>query len=130
MASSGDEQHRAAGPLGRELTSVRFAAVARRLGEAARAVGIEPPGFKSPPRRAGIRRAIRRERDGSAIVSVALRGRPMIAVVDDMIDGIVAAAGLTGSDAGEVRDGLWSAVASMLDDETEERGSLPTRLAA
>ncbi|MDH3683801.1 MAG: hypothetical protein OEV40_28090 [Acidimicrobiia bacterium] len=109
---------------------MRFAAVARRLSDAARGLGVEAPGFRSPPRSPGIRRSIRREPDGSATVSVALRGRPGIAVVGDMIDGVVAASQLSGVEAGAVRDGLWTAVAGLLDDEIEARGSLPARMAA
>lgn len=92
-----------------ELTSLRFAAVARELGEAARRRGLEVPAFRSPPRSPGVRRAIRRESDGSTTVSVALRGRPGLAVVADMIDGMVAAAQLSGVEAGAVRDELWAA---------------------
>ncbi len=131
-AASGGVPPRGAskGPVRQELTSVRFAAVARRLSETARQLGVQAPGFRSPPKAAGIRRSIRRETDGSATVSVALRGRPGIAVVGDMIDGIVSASGLVGVEAGAVRDDLWSAVAGLLDDEIEARGPLPTRLAA
>jgi len=98
----------AAGPVG-ELSSLRFAAVARELGQAGRGRGMEVPAFRSPPRLPGVRRAIRRERDGSTTVSVALRGRPAVAVVADMIDGMVAAAQLSDIEAGAVRDELWAA---------------------
>ena len=98
----------AAGPVG-ELSSLRFAAVARELGQAARHRGMEVPAFRSPPRLPGVRRAIRREQDGSTTVSVMLRGRPAVAVVADMIDGMVAAAQLTEIEAGAVRDELWAA---------------------
>ncbi|MEZ5410493.1 MAG: hypothetical protein R2761_20875 [Acidimicrobiales bacterium] len=92
-----------------ELSSLRFAAVARELGQAGRRRGMEVPAFRSPPRSPGVRRAIRRERDGSATVSVALRGRPAVAVVADMIDGMVAAAHVGDIEAGAVRDELWAA---------------------
>lgn len=118
------------GPFGIEITSVRFAAFARRLSEAARGLGIEPPGFRSPPRRAGMRRSIRREADGTATVSVALRGRPAIAVVGDMIDGVLATSGLDGVEAGQARDRLWEAVASLLDDELESNVGSPAARAA
>lgn len=111
---------RGSGSLEHELTSLRFAAVAKRLSESARAAGAEVPGFRSPPRAPGVRRSIRRESDGSATVSVALRGRPGIAVVADMIDGVIAAADVTGVDAGLVRDQLWLAVAWLFDEESEE----------
>jgi hypothetical protein len=97
-----------------ELSSLRFAAVARRLSELWRRRGLEAPAFRSPPRSPGVRRAIRRESDGSATVSVALRGRPAVAVVADMIDGIVVAAGLGGVEAGRARDELWMAAMEAL----------------
>lgn len=101
------------GPV-EELSSLRFAAVARELGQAGRRRGMEVPAFRSPPRSPGVRRAIRRERDGSTTVSVALRGRPGVAVVADMIDGMVAAAQLTEVEAGAVRDELWAAASPLL----------------
>jgi hypothetical protein len=103
-----EPESEAAGPVG-ELSSLRFAAVARELGQAARHQGMEVPAFRSPPRSPGVRRAIRRERDGSTTVSVMLRGRPAVAVVADMIDGMVAAAKLSDIEAGAVRDELWAA---------------------
>lgn len=99
----------AGGPV-EELSSLRFAAVARELGQTARRRGMGVPAFRSPPRSPGMRRAIRRERDGSTTVSVMLRGRPAVAVVADMIDGMVAAAQLGDVEAGAVRDELWAAV--------------------
>lgn len=108
-----------------ELTSIRFASVARRLSESARSVGRDVPGFRSPPRAPGIQRSIRRESDGSATVSVALRGRPGIAVIADMIDGVIAAGELDGPEAGLVRDQLWLAAARMLDDESEAAAEPP-----
>lgn len=118
------------GPVGDELSSVRFALMARQLSDAARRLGHEVPGFRSPPRAPGVRRSIRRERDGSATVSVALRGRPGIAVVSDMIDGVVASANLSGVEAAAVRDELWSIAAGLLDEEIDAKGSAPARLAA
>jgi hypothetical protein len=105
--------------LSQELTSIRFAAVARRLSEVARGSGIGVPGFRSPPRLAGVRRSIRHEADGSATIAVTLRGRPALAVVGDLIDGLIVASGLDGAEAALVRDELWSAVAVMLDEASE-----------
>ncbi len=53
---------------------------------------------------------------------MALRGRSSIAVIGDMVDGIIVAGGLTGIDGGLVRDQLWSAVAVLLDDESDSGG--------
>jgi len=74
-----------------EVTSVHFAKIAQELVGVARSEGLIVPTFRSPPRSSGLRRSIRRRPDGSATVSVALRGRPAAAVVADMIDGLAAA---------------------------------------
>ncbi|MEM9131596.1 MAG: hypothetical protein AAF962_20495 [Actinomycetota bacterium] len=125
---TGDEQHGGAGaqgasgpgPAEQELTSLRFAAVARRLSEAARSAGAEVPAFRSPPRPPGARRTIRRERGGAATVAVLLRGRPASAVIADMIDGVIAAADLSPAEAATVRDELWLTAARFLDEEGGE----------
>lgn len=74
-----------------EVTSVHFAKIAREIAGVARSEGLVVPTFRSPPRSTGLRRSIRWRADGSATVSVALRGRPAVAVVADMIDGLAAA---------------------------------------
>jgi hypothetical protein len=96
-----------------EPTSLRFARIARRLAEAARAQGLRAPTFRSPPRVPGVTRTIRR--DGGATVSVVLRGRPWAAVTSDMIEGTIVANDLTGVPADRTRTALWSALASMSD---------------
>lgn len=93
-----------------EATSVRFAAAARVLGLAARAEGLVVPGFRSPPRLAGAERSLRRRPDGGATVSVRLKGRPWLAVLGDMIEGVVVTNGLSGPDAARCRTALWAAV--------------------
>ena len=108
------------GRLEQELTSLRFATVARRLSDAARVAGVAVPGFRSPPRAAGVRRSIRREVDGSATIAVAIRGRTAIAVIADMIEGVVTASGLVGVEASVVRDQRWAAAARFLDEEGDE----------
>ena len=115
--------------FGGDLSSVRFAAFARELSEQARRAGVAAPGFRSPPRSPGVRRSIRRESDGSATVSVALRGRPAVAVVGDMIDGVIVAAEATGVEAAALRDRLWASAARILEQEADD-GAEPDRLAA
>ena len=96
-----------------EATSLRFAAAARTLGQVARREGLVVPSFRSPPRTLGLDRSIRRPRSG-IVVSVRLRDRPWIAVLVDMIDGIIVANLLEGADASRLRSLLWEA--SMDDD--------------
>jgi hypothetical protein len=95
-----------------KATSLRFAAAARSLGQAAHQRGLVVPGFRSPPRVPGAERTLRRRADGGAVVAVSLRGRPFVAVVADMVEGVVVANGLTGVEATRVRTALWEAVAT------------------
>lgn len=110
---------------GHGVSSVRFAAIARRLSAVARSEGVDAPGFRSPPRAPGLTRSIKRESDGSATVSVALRGRPELAVMGDMVDGVVAAAGLAEPAAAHLRDRLWAGASELVvaDDEPAEPAS-------
>jgi hypothetical protein len=93
-----------------------FGSLARELGDEARRSGLAVPGFRSPPRLPGARRTIRRAVAGAPVVAVALQGRPAEEVIEDMIDGIVAANGLRGGRADEARRALAKTVgASRLD---------------
>ncbi len=92
-----------------EATSLRFAHAARTIADVARMHGLDAPTFRSPPSLSGAQRSLRR-RGGSATVSVRLRQRPWVAVLADMIDGVVAANRLSGAAADTVRTALWQAV--------------------
>ncbi len=91
-----------------EPTSLRFARLARTLGEAARAQGLRAPLYRSPPRLAGVSRSIVRRGPG-VTVAVALRDRPWGAVVADMVEGVVVANRLAGVAADHARAALWEA---------------------
>jgi hypothetical protein len=93
-----------------ESATVRFATAARTLGRVARAHGLAVPAFRSPPRLERADRSIRRTAGGGATIAVRVRGRPWPAVLADMIEGVVAANGLTGMHADRVRAALWVAV--------------------
>lgn len=95
------------------MTSLDFAAAARRMADAARQAGHGAPGFRSPPRSPGCRRSIRRRRAGEAVVAVQVKGRPTPAVLADMIDGVVVANRLVGTAAADLREVLWTAVADI-----------------
>jgi hypothetical protein len=90
-------------------TTVDFAAAARALTREARRRQLVGPGFRCPPRLVGVDRSIRR-RAGGAVVSVRLRGRPWVAVVADMIEGVIVANALAPPHADRVRAELWLAV--------------------
>ena len=93
-----------------QATSIRFAAAVRSLGDAARGLGLDVPGFRSPPRVHGASRSLRRRPDGAVTVAVVLRDRPWVAVLADMIEGVVVANDLHGPVADRARTALWTAV--------------------
>ena len=92
-----------------EASSIQFAAAARVLADAARSRGWVAPSFRSPPRVAADR-TVRGQGSVSATVAVRVRGRPWLAVLADMIDGVVVSNDLRGSDAALCRTALWGAV--------------------
>jgi hypothetical protein len=106
------------------LVTVRyaqFAGAARILASQAHRHGLCPPGFRSPPRIVGVDRSLRRF-NNRVVVSVLLRGRPFVAVLSDMIEGVVVANELTGRNAENARTFLWSSVESLLvSDEPQTR---------
>jgi hypothetical protein len=108
-----------------DLPALRFAAAARRLGAAARGVGLTPPAFRCPPRVAGANRTIRRY-PGGAVVAVRLRGRPFEAATADMVDGVLAANRVPEADASRLR----AALASALVDDAVDAPAPPTAQAA
>ena len=91
------------------VPTVRFATVARRLGAATRAAGLTVPAFRTPPRRPGAPRTIRRL-PGGPVVAVVLRDRVFAEVVADMVEGIVIANRLQDPAAARVRRTLLDAV--------------------
>lgn len=92
--------------------SLDFATAARSLGAAARTLGLTTPTFRSPPRIPGAERTVRRTRSGWTTVSVRLEGRPLGAVVADMVEGVIVANGLDGAEATRVRTTLWEALSA------------------
>lgn len=92
--------------------SLRFAAAVRSLAIEARKLGLEVPGFRSPPRLAGADRSLRRRPGASPAVAVRLAGRPFDAVAADMVEGVIVANGLTGRRATEARRRLAAALAA------------------
>jgi len=98
-------------PLMDRSSTVRFAHAARHLGAAARAAGLTVPAFRSPPRRPGAPRTIRRL-PGGPVVAVVLRDRVFAEVLADMVEGIVIANRLEGAAAGRIRTSLLDAVAA------------------
>lgn len=94
------------------LNTAEFAAVARTLAMTSRGLGLVAPGFRCPPRIVGVDRTLRRfgneSRDG--IVAVVVKGRPLAAIVADMIEGVVVLNRLVAADATRVRSALWQSL--------------------
>jgi hypothetical protein len=93
------------------VPAVRFARAARDLTSAARAAGLHAPAFRSPPRRRGAVRTIRRL-PGGDVVAVQLSDRPFGTVLCDMVEGVVVANRLAGEGAVQVRALLRRALAT------------------
>ncbi len=88
---------------------LQFCQAARALASEAHRLGLAVPGFRSPPRLQGFDRTIRRPRTGGAVVAVRRRGRAFDATLADMVEGIVAANGLSGAQAEAARAALRAA---------------------
>ena len=87
-------------------TAYGFSAAARLLADETRRRGLVVPGFRSPPRLAGVPRSLRRVPGAAPVVAVRRRGRAGADVLADMIEGVVVANGLTGEAADRLRDAL------------------------
>lgn len=90
--------------------SFGFAEAAHAVATAARSRGLVVPGFRSPPA-GGADRTVRRRRGAPAAVAVRVSGRPLHAVVEDMVEGVVVANGLAGVDAEQCRLGIHADLA-------------------
>ena len=94
-------------------STLDFAQVARVLGREARARGLHAPGFRCPPRIVGVDRSLRRTGE-HVTVAVRVKGRPLVAVVADMIEGVVVANRLHPPVADRLRRELWDVMSSPL----------------
>ena len=93
-----------------DLTATEFAAVARVLTQAATALGFVAPSFRTPPRIVGVDRTLRRFAPTGGVVSVVIKGRPLAAVLADMIEGVVVLNELAPSASAHARAALWRAL--------------------
>ena len=91
-------------------SALDFAHAARLLGREARDRGLVAPSYRCPPRIVGVQRSLRRFPKGGATVAVQLKGRPWLAVLGDMIEGVVVANSLKPPHADRLRNELWQAV--------------------
>lgn len=86
---------------------MQFAAAARLLNAESQRFGLDAPSFRSPPRVIGVDRTVRRREHGG-VVAVALRDRPFVAVLGDMIEGVIVVNRLVAPVADQVRTALWA----------------------
>jgi hypothetical protein len=92
-----------------QSSTLRFARAVHALVQAARALGLVAPGFRSPPRLVGVQRSIKRW-PGGATVAVVVRGRPWAAVQADLVEGVVATNDLRSPASDRAREELWLAL--------------------
>src|SRR5690348_4033025 len=93
-----------------DADAVWFSGAARGVADEARRGGLPVvPGFRSPPRRPGVQRAIRRLPGQQAIVAIELHGRSRDEVLADLVEGVVVANRLIGPDAARWRARLGRA---------------------
>jgi hypothetical protein len=103
-----------------ESNTVSFAHAARTLAHEARVRGLLVPGFRCPPRILGVDRSLRRW-EGGATVAVRVKGRPWVAVVADLIEGLVVANQLVPPVADRLRAEMWEALGFVAPDQTATR---------
>jgi hypothetical protein len=108
-----ERESRAERPIARvdESSVVSFWELARQVVLEAGRHGLATPGFRSPPRLQGASRTLRRYPSGHCLVSVERRGRAADDVLADMVDGVLAANGLRGSEVERWRAQLMEALA-------------------
>ena len=94
-------------------SALDFANAARVLGREARRRGLVAPSYRCPPRIVGVDRSLRRLEAGRVVVAVQLKGRPWLAVLGDMIEGVVVANQLQPPRADRLRSELWGAVGAL-----------------
>ena len=80
-------------------TTMMFAAAARFLANEAQRFGLDAPGFRSPPRTLGVQRTLRRTEHGG-----------VVAVLADMIEGVIVVNRLVPPDADTIRTALWESL--------------------
>lgn len=95
------------------MNNATFVNAANLLGAVAARFGLIAPGFRTPPRIVGVQRTVRR-RPGGGVVAVAVKNRPIAAVLADMIDGVIVVNDIAPPESDTVRAALWSAVTPLI----------------
>jgi hypothetical protein len=88
------------------VDAIRFGALAASIQRSAGRFGLHSPSYRSPSRRPGMNRSMRRYPDGSVRVAVNTRSRLFDDVAADMVDGLFAANGLDAQQNSVVRTAI------------------------
>lgn len=73
------------------MDAITFAHTVRQLNTAAVRRHLEPAGFRSPPQDPAVTRSLRFRDNGMGVVAVRIAEREDQAVLEDMVDGLLAA---------------------------------------
>jgi hypothetical protein len=117
----------AAADRARSSETIRFASLVRAVATEARRLGLEVPGFRSPPRLAGADRTLRRRPGSSPSVAVRVGGRSDQAVAADLVEGVIVANGLLAAAAAHARHRLLAVLPAELVAEPADLFAQPDR---
>lgn len=95
---------------GAPATALRFAEAVRTIVDLSRRGGLAAPVFRSPPRRDGVDRTIRRRGALPPLIAIRRLDRPLAAVQSDVIEAVVVANELDGERADRFRRAAWAAL--------------------
>lgn len=90
-------------------SSIFFGEVVNALSSQARRHGLSVPVFRSPPRIIGVTRTIYNSGEDKTVVAIATRQRANVAVVSDVIEGILESNSLDLIERMRSRELLWEA---------------------
>jgi hypothetical protein len=85
------------------VSAIEFATIVRDVSVTARANGWNMPSFRSPPRRLGAKRTIRKLASGTTVIAIQLRNRNDSDVINDIIDAVIRANDFTPAQAEQCR---------------------------
>jgi hypothetical protein len=99
-------------------SALDFAHAARLLGREARRRGLVAPSYRCPPRIVGVQRSLASLPEGRRGGGGAAQGRPWLAVLGDMIEGVVVANNLRPPQADRLRTDLWQVMGAQAGGDT------------
>ena len=94
-----------------ESISIQFSIAVRTLGRIADQLGYRIPQFRCPPPSAKYQRSVRKTGEENLSISIVIRGRPWLAILADIVEGVVIANTQSGQDS-ELRNILWDCIST------------------